>query len=587
MSSKLVASDKTKWAKTPLPNSAEIEKIDAVWQELSGEPINKNIAILLAQRGIQSRAELVKFFKPKLEDLHDPFLMKGMKEAVTRLESAIAKKEKILVYGDYDVDGTTAVSVVYSVLKNLNATAGFYIPDRYSEGYGISKKGVDYASENGYSLVIALDCGIRAVDKIDYANQLGVDFIICDHHTPGEKVPAAIAVLDPKQTDCNYPYKELSGCGVGFKLMQALCSQLEVDSEMLFEYLDLLAISIGADIVPITGENRILASFGLKKMFENTRPGIDFLFKSANYANSGMVTITDLVFLIAPRINAAGRMDSGETAVRLLTTKDEKEASELSKLLEASNTSRKSLDKSTTAEALTMIAEDEDLEKAASTVVWNDGWHKGVIGIVASRLIEKYYRPTIVLTIKDGLATGSARSVEGFNIHEALQECAHCIEQFGGHPMAAGMSIKTENLKSFRKAFEKAVSQSILDDQKTPVIQVDMDLQLNEINREFYKLLRYFSPFGPGNMRPVFKTEGVVATPRTRTVGADNKHLKLEVAFGEKSVFNGIAFGLGHYARDLSMGKPFSMVYTLEENVFRGHRSLQLNVKDIKLEEEN
>jgi len=579
---KEVASKQIKWRVNDLPEKSILVKVNAAWKDLSGKLPAPKIATLLAQREIDTEDKMKRFFKPSLNDLHDPFLMKDMDAAVSRIEKAMADEQKVLVYGDYDVDGTTSVALVYSVLKSLGITAGYYIPNRYSEGYGISEKGIDYANENDFDLVIALDCGIRAIDKIEYAKSLGIDFIICDHHTPGEKNPDAVAVLDPKRSDCNYPFKELSGCGVGFKLMQALLQSLGKDVSELYEYLDLLAVSIGADIVPIIGENRILASFGLQKVFDNGRPGITKLFASAKFSRTKDVSISDLVFLVAPRINAAGRIDSGETAVKLLTTESEEEADQLSELLEQTNTTRRSLDKETTGEALTMLANDEEAEVSFSTVVWKDGWHKGVIGIVASRLIEKYYRPTIVFSLEDGMATGSARSVEGFNIHTALQACDHCIEQFGGHPMAAGLSVREENLETFRKSFDEAVSEMILEEHSTQEIQVDLELELDEITAKFYNLLKFFAPFGPGNMRPVFKSSNVVASPKTRSVGSDKSHLKLEITH-DATLLGGIGFGLGHLAKDLAAGQPFSMVYTLEENVFRGQKTLQLNVKDIHL----
>ncbi|MGB1318664.1 MAG: single-stranded-DNA-specific exonuclease RecJ, partial [Flavobacteriales bacterium] len=457
---------------------------------------------------ISTFEEAKNFFRPSLDDLHDPFLMKGMDKAVSRIEQALGNGEKILIYGDYDVDGTTAVALVYSFLKDLGQI-DFYIPDRYKEGYGLSMAGIDYAKEFGISLIIALDCGIRAIDKVAYANELDIDIIICDHHLPGLELPEAHAILDPKQKDCEYPFKELCGCGVGFKLLQAFCERNNEDFERLYAKADSLAISIAADIVPITGENRILATFGVQQINESPSTGIQAMLKYAKIDRP--LTISDVVFIIGPRINAAGRIASGKRAVELLISDDLDDALKFSEEISKYNTERRTLDKSVTDGALEIVATEDFYSDSKSTVVFNKDWHKGVVGIVASRLIEKHYKPTIVLTESEGVATGSARSVKGFDVHAALTECEDLLEQFGGHKYAAGMSLKLENVDAFRERFEKVVSERIEEHMLTPKLDVDLEIDLDRITPKFMGLLKQFGPFGPGNMNPVFVSRNLTA----------------------------------------------------------------------------
>ncbi len=576
----------------------------------AGLKIGPVLAELLVQRGVNTYEEAKEFFRPSFDALHDPFLMKDMDKAVERIVKALDGKEKILVYGDYDVDGTTAVSLVYTFLKELGHEAlDFYIPDRYSEGYGISFKGVDFAHDNKFGLVIALDCGIKAIEKIRKANEYKVDFIICDHHRPDERLPDAIAVLDAKRLDCHYPYKELSGCGVGFKLIQALAATKDIPRERLFKYLDLVAVSIASDIVPITGENRILAYYGLKLINSNPRPGFEAILKFSNinrkpgigpqpveelmqngnngdengYIFTRELTISDLVFLLGPRINAAGRIESGRNSVELLISKDEVTAEVIGKQINDFNTTRRDLDATTTDEALEMIRLDERLRNARSTVVYKPEWHKGVIGIVASRLIENYYRPTIVLTQSNGLVTGSARSIKDFDIYDAIDECSDLLEHFGGHKYAAGLSLKPSNLDAFIQKFEQVVGRGLTEDMLSPEVEIDLKINLNEIGPKFFKVLKQFAPFGPGNMSPVFQTDGVIDNGYGRIVGKN--HLKLTVGHPEiaSPPFPAIAFQQGDYFPDINTGKPFSICYHIEENEWNNQKSLQLNIKDIKI----
>ncbi|HOI86648.1 MAG TPA: DHHA1 domain-containing protein [Lentimicrobium sp.] len=576
----------------------------------AGLKIGPVLAELLVQRGVNTYEEAKEFFRPSFDALHDPFLMKDMDKAVERIAKALDGKEKILVYGDYDVDGTTAVSLVYTFLKELGHEAlDFYIPDRYSEGYGISFKGVDFAHDNKFGLVIALDCGIKAIEKIRKANEYKVDFIICDHHRPDERLPDAIAVLDAKRPDCHYPYKELSGCGVGFKLIQALAATKDIPRERLFKYLDLVAVSIASDIVPITGENRILAYYGLKLINSNPRPGFEAILKFSNinrkpgigpqpveelmqngnngdengYIFTRELTISDLVFLLGPRINAAGRIESGRNSVELLISKDEVTAEVIGKQINDFNTTRRDLDATTTDEALEMIRLDERLRNARSTVVYKPEWHKGVIGIVASRLIENYYRPTIVLTQSNGLVTGSARSIKDFDIYDAIDECSDLLEHFGGHKYAAGLSLKPSNLDAFIQKFEQVVGRGLTEDMLSPEVEIDLKINLNEIGPKFFKVLKQFAPFGPGNMSPVFQTDGVIDNGYGRIVGKN--HLKLTVGHPEiaSPPFPAIAFQQGDYFPDINTGKPFSICYHIEENEWNNQKSLQLNIKDIKI----
>jgi len=549
--------------------------------------IDEILATLLVQRGITNYEEAKDFFRPSLEHLHDPFLMKDMDKAVDRLQKAMNDGEKILIYGDYDVDGTTAVALIYTYLKNFvnKKRIEFYIPDRYEEGYGISYKGIDYAADNGFGLVIVLDCGIKAVEKIEYANQRGVDFIICDHHRPDEVIPNAVAVLDSKRPDCEYPYKELSGCGVGFKLISALSIRLGRPIEEVYELLDYVAVSIAADIVPITGENRVLAYFGLKQLNKNPRPGIAAVLRQAEQKNAleRELTISDLVFLIGPRINAAGRLEKASDSVRLLLATNIEHAEKLAASINDLNSKRREFDNAITEEALQMINADEKLRNAKSTVIFNENWHKGVIGIVASRLTDSYYRPTIVLTRSGNLITGSARSIKNFDIYDAIDDCSDLLEHFGGHKYAAGLSLKPENLEKFSERFEKYVSEHLEEDDLTPELNVDIQMDFTNITPKFVRILKQFAPFGPGNLSPVFLTKNVVDAGFSRAVG-NRKHLKLSVMQQGNTdfVFSGIAFQKGDLYEQIHEKEPFTMCYYIEENFWQGKTTLQLNVKDIK-----
>ena len=558
-------------------------------EQLSSEiNVNAALANILVNRGIKNFDEAKYFFRPKLENLHDPFLMKDMEIAVDRILKAIEENQKILIYGDYDVDGTTAVALLYSFLQGFYDKLEFYIPDRYQEGYGISEKGVRYAADNDFSLIIALDCGIKAIEKVALANALGVDFIICDHHTPGDILPHAVAVLDPKRSDCDYPYKELSGCGVGFKLAQAIAISRKMDQKSLFYYLDLLVVSIAADIVPITGENRILAYYGLKQISSSPRPGLEALKRRGHLENE--ITISEIVFKIGPRINASGRLEHAKASVQLLISKSLKEAEELALKVDAVNLSRRNFDENITKEAFEMIAEKENLGDWNSTVLFKNDWHKGVIGIVASRCIEQYYRPTIILTESNGKATGSARSVVDFNIYDAIKECSGLLEQFGGHKYAAGLTLAVENVVSFQEKFEEVVKSRIKEKHLKPVIEVDQEIELDQINLPFYSVLKQIAPFGPGNPEPIFVI---------RNVHADNvtilkdKHLKFEIVQENQSqTIVCLGFGMADPAKDpgrttvnfLKSKICFDLVGELRENVFRGNTSLQIYVKDIKFD---
>ncbi|MFL5764592.1 MAG: single-stranded-DNA-specific exonuclease RecJ [Bacteroidia bacterium] len=555
--------------------------------QLAGElGISNKLADLLVQRGVTTYDSAKKFFRPSLDDLHDPFLMKDMDKAIARLEMAISGGEKILVFGDYDVDGTTAVSLVYSFLKTLpvdHQLIGYYIPDRYAEGYGISFRGIDYAKENGFSLIIALDCGIKANDKVAYASQRDIDFIICDHHRPGDTLPDAAAVLDPKRKDCNYPFDELCGCGVGFKLIQAYAKKNNIPFDCLYEYLDLTAISIAADLVPIVGENRILCYYGLQQINKNPRKGIKAILDLANIKKE--VTINELVFTVGPRINAAGRIDTGRNAVALLVSDNHDDAKESGININTNNTERRALDVSITQQALSMIDENAALINRKSTVLFHPEWHKGVIGIVASRLTEKYYRPTIVLTESNGKATGSARSVKDFDVYDAIEACADLLEQFGGHKYAAGLTLKLENLEAFQSKFEEVVSATIEDHMLIPEISIDAELELSEITPKFYRILKQFEPFGPGNMSPVFMSRGLTDKGYVRIVGSNHLKLDLQSAMDPRETFSAIAFGQAKHFDDVLRKKAFSACYAIEENEYNGRVSLQLNVKDIKIDD--
>ena len=558
----------------------DVKDDDSVVRLSTALNVNVGIASVLIDRGIDSFESARAFFRPDLENLHDPFLMKGMTKAVLRISKAIQRGEKILVFGDYDVDGTTAVSLLYTYLKAYTDEVFYYIPDRYKEGYGVSKEGIDYAFEIGAELIIALDCGIKAIDQVSYSNSKNIDFIICDHHRPGEVLPEAYAILDPKQEDCTYPYDELSGCAIGFKLAQALESVIGDNSYNVYELLDLVAVSVACDIVPLTGENRILCSHGLKKINSNPRLGLRTLLNE-NKRNAN--TVTDLVFTVGPRINAAGRIEHGNKAVELLVNTDEEFASIAGKKINANNAERKDLDKKITLEALEIIKEDAWYSDVRSTVVFDDNWHKGVIGIVASRLIEAHYKPTIVLTEANGKVTGSARSVKGFDIYNAIEACSDKIEQFGGHKYAAGLTLKKENVFAFREKFEQVVSETILPEQLTPEIEVCCELNLEEIDRKFYRIVEQMAPFGPKNMRPVFVTRNVVDGGYTKLVGASGDHIKFDfIQSGSCKRIGGIGFGLGEHIHHIKTGQPFDIVYQLDENEWQGNVSLQLSVKDLK-----
>lgn len=558
-----------RWSFKPKPNEEDINRIA---KELG---IHRVLATLLVQRGITSFHEAKQFFRPSLNDLHDPFLMKDMEKAVERIKKAVTNNENILVFGDYDVDGTTAVSLMYSYLKETYENVATYIPDRYDEGYGVSFQGIDFASDNDFSLIIALDCGIKAIDKVQYATERGIDFIICDHHKPGEEIPEAVAVLNPKRKDCDYPYKELCGCGVGFKLIQALEGVNTIDK--LVPYLDLVATAIAADIVPITGENRILAYYGLQVINSTPRNGIKALIHQIEKKE---LNITDVVFIIAPRINAAGRIKHGNFAVSLLTELDFDTALIEAANIEKFNADRKDLDASITQEALRQIEENEEKERV-TTVVYHENWHKGVIGIVASRLTETYYRPTVVFTKSGDKLAASARSVKGFDVYNALEECSEFIEQFGGHKYAAGLTILPEQYENFKRKFEEVVFRTIDRELLLPEISIDAELDIMDITPKFYRILKQMAPFGPQNMKPTFFTSSVRDNGYGKRVGADQSHLKLNIIYGaDRKTYGAIGFGLGNKIE--AVQNDFDIVYCLDENTWNGITSIQLVLKDLK-----
>ncbi|WP_432412361.1 single-stranded-DNA-specific exonuclease RecJ [Rasiella sp. SM2506] len=561
-----------RWTLKPKPSDKKIETL----ANALGVP--RSIASLLLQRGVETFEEAKKFFRPSLEELHDPYLMKDMEKAVTRIEIAIAQEENILIYGDYDVDGTTSVALLSSYLKSYYPNIATYIPDRYDEGYGVSYKGIDFAEDNGFSLIIALDCGVKALDKVVYASEKNIDFIICDHHRPGAELPKAVAVLDPKRADCPYPFKELCGCGVGFKLIQALAKNRNQTIEDLLLYLDLVATAIGADIVPITGENRILAHFGLKVINSNPRTGFKAILKQVKRTE---LTITDVVFIIAPRINAAGRMKHGNHAVTLLTETDMNKAAVWAAEIEQFNTDRRDADKRITEEALTQISDNKE-EDRLTTVVYDESWHKGVIGIVASRLTETYYRPTLVFTKSGEKLAASARSVKGFDVYNALEACAAYIEQFGGHKYAAGLTLSEEDYENFKAEFEKVVSATIDPKLLKPQLTIDAEIDFAEITQKFYRILKQFAPFGPGNMAPVFMTQHLKDVGYGKCVGEDKSHLRVVVKQGHSTQFTGIGFGMGDKHDIACKGKPFKAAYVIDENEWQGNVNLQLRLKDIK-----
>jgi len=550
--------------------------VDQLYEELK---INRTLCKLLVQRGIHSHDEAKRFFRPSLEEhLHDPFLMKDMDAAIERIDHAMHQKEKILVYGDYDVDGTTAVALVYAFLKDLYFYVDYYIPDRYKEGYGISVQGIDWAAENNFSLIIALDCGIKAVDQVAYATTKGVDFIICDHHRPDEIIPSAKAVLDPKRIDCTYPFKELSGCGIGFKLIQALAAKKNIPFRKVTKHLDLVAVSIAADIVPIVDENRVLAYCGLKRLNKSPRPGFRSLIE-LNALNRKL-SISDIVFIIAPRINAAGRMDDAKEAVRLLISQEGAIAKQNANILQERNTERKQIDADITEEAMNLIKDNEVMLAKKSTVLYQSHWHKGVIGIVASRLIEKYHKPTIILTLSNGMVAGSARSVRGFDVYNAIKACKHLLDQFGGHKYAAGLTLKEENVPAFIEMFEKVVADTIEDHMLIPEIEIDSELSLFDFNGKLFKLLKQFAPFGPGNKKPVFMSTGVTDTGWSSIVGQN--HLKLYVKQNNSYSVKGIAYNMGNRYEEVAKGEKFDLCFSMEENRYNKNVSLQMNVRDLQ-----
>jgi single-stranded-DNA-specific exonuclease len=555
----------------------------AVVKQLAGAlGVSVSLANLMVQRNITSADEASAFFHPSLDYLHDPFLMKDMNIAVDRISIAIKKNERILVYGDYDVDGTTAVALMYSFLKDQYSNVDYYIPDRYKEGYGVSFQGLDYAYQNNCKVVITLDCGIKAVEKVKYARTKGLDVIICDHHYPGDEIPKALAVLDPKQPSCSYPYKDLSGCGVGFKLVHAYSRVHGIPFSEIYHYLDLVAVSIASDIVPITGENRVMAYFGLKQLNESPRTGLREIIRESEVTKS--LTIEDVVFKIGPRINAAGRMETGSKAVDLLVSIDSRLATGISKEINNFNIERRSVDRIITTEAMRMIAEDQRTVNSRTTVLYNPTWKKGVIGIVASRLIETYYRPTVILTESNGFATGSARSVQGYDLYQAIESCSDLLESFGGHMFAAGLTLRKENIRPFMDRFEQYVNSTITEEQLVPRIFIDTELSFSEINEDFFRTMSQFQPFGPENMSPVFVSRNVFDTGSGRMVGSSGEHLKLDLcqeSTGQKS-FSAIAFSQANHFEYIKGGNPFEICYSLEMNEFRGNRNLQLNIRDIK-----
>ena len=561
-----------RWTLKPKPDSKKIADL------ASKLGVDKAISELLLQRGIENFEDAKTFFRPSWSDLHDPFLMKDMDKAVTRVETAIKNNEQILVFGDYDVDGTSSVALMASYLETKSTQISTYIPDRYEEGYGVSYKGIDFASDNDFSLIIALDCGVKAIEKVAYAKKKGIDFIICDHHRPGKELPDAVAILDPKRPDCEYPFKELCGCGVGFKLIQALASKEGIPVESLVGYLDLVATAIGADIVPIVGENRALAYFGLQVINTNPRPGFKALI---NQMKKEVLTITDVVFNIAPRINAAGRMKHGNYAVALMKEMNFETAEIAAGEIELFNTNRREADKRITQEALLQIEKSKETEDATS-VVYQEDWHKGVIGIVASRLIETYYRPTLVFTKSGDFLAASARSVRGFDVYNALENCSHLLEQFGGHMYAAGMTIKEENYPAFKVAFEAEVSATLPAHLRTPEIKIDAEIDFDAITPKFYRILKQFAPFGPQNMSPVFMSSEVLDTGYGKCVGEDQTHLRVTLAQKGSSKIVGIGFGMGSDLPIIKSKTPFKVVYSIDENEWNGRVSLQLKLKGIK-----
>lgn len=567
-----------------LKSSADPDTVSRLSSELGIDPV---LAELLVQRGVTTFMDARAFFRPDLGLLHDPFLMKDMDVAVERLHRAVSSGEKILVYGDYDVDGTTAVSLVYSFLRKLTPGVDFYIPDRYDEGYGVSDKGIEWASSNGFTLIITLDCGIKANDKVAYAASKGIDVIVCDHHLPENDLPAAVAVLDPKREDCTYPFDDLSGCGVGFKLVQGYSARYGISFSELEPLLDLTVVSIASDLVSVVGENRILAHFGLKRLNENPRQGLLAMIRLSGLEPSH-ISIDDIVFKIGPRINAAGRMETGRMAVDLLTATEESEAMRIAGEINEYNNERKSIDREITREALEMVQSGGSLSNGHATIVYDPSWHKGVVGIVASRLVEAFYKPTIVLTKSNGLITGSARSVHGFDLYGAIESCSDLLENFGGHIYAAGLTLKEENLKEFCKRIDAYVGNTISSEMLTPVIYIDTKLNFSRITPKFFRILKQFQPFGPGNSAPVFMAENVYDNGNGRKVGAEGSHMKLELIQEEQPYrhISAIAFNKSSHFEHIKAGNPVDICYSIVENYYRGIANLQLRIKDIRDREE-
>ncbi len=561
-----------RWKAKPLPNSQIVAKLSA---EIN---VSEAIATILVQRGIDTFEKAKAYFRPQLSDLHDPFLLKDMDLAYNRIKRAVYQGEKMMVYGDYDVDGTTAVSIVYSYFVTLNPNIEYYIPDRYKEGYGISKMGIDYAKENGIGLIIALDCGIRSNELVDYANSLGIDFIICDHHLPGETLPNAHAILNPKRRDCSYPYKELSGAGIGFKLVQGYSKKEGFAEDKILEYIDLVAVSIASDMVDMQGENRVLAYFGLKKLNENPSIGLQALIEVGPKKKT--YSIQDIIFGIGPKINAAGRISDATAAVRVLIEKEYTTARQLTRVLNERNTERKELDNDITKNAIDMVEGTPGMSERKSIVIRGEAWHKGVIGIVASRMVEQFYKPTIVFSQNDGMLTGSARSVKNFDIHEAITECSQWVEQFGGHKYAAGLSIKAENFDAFSAQFESVVLRDIEEASLLPEVEYDLDITLDQLTPKFLSLVNQMSPFGPGNPLPIFHSKELRSNNSPRVL--KDRHLKLQISQNHRHYFDGIGFGLSEHLPIVSNGEIFDACYCIEENEFNGQVKLQLRLKDLK-----
>ena len=574
-------SKECKWI---LKEQACPEKVDRLSAEVG---IDKVLSELLVGRGVETFEQARAFFRPNLADLHDPFLITDMDAAVQRLDKAIRGGEKILVYGDYDVDGTTAVALVYSFIRRFTGKVDFYIPDRYDEGYGVSYKGIDFAAEGGFNLIITLDCGIKAIDKVEYARQKGIDVIICDHHLPEESLPKAVAVLDPKRADCHYPFDDLSGCGVGFKLVQAYAQRFGIPFESLVPLLDLLVVSIASDLVTMVGENRVLSHFGLKVLNEKPRAGLLAMITLSNL-EPGHITVDDIVFKIGPRINAAGRMETGRLAVELLKATDSAEAMRIGEKINESNNDRKNIDREITQEALEMVQNGRSLAHENATIVYNPKWNKGVVGIVASRLVEAYYKPTVVLTKSNGFVTGSARSVAGFDLYEAIESCADLLENFGGHVYAAGLTLREENLAEFAARMDAFIAGKITSEMLTPIVEVDARLDFSQITPKFFRILKQFQPFGPGNGNPIFVTENVYDAGSGRKVGAGGLHIKLDLIQESQPYHQiaAIAFNMADCYDYIKEGNPFDVCYSIVENYYRGSSTLQLRVRDIREREE-